>query len=130
MDRHYNLDKNGKPLPTGNEEPYLSYEELLGLEPLDTEMDKTQELYNTSEEVENKPLEATIIKDNILTPYNDKIDNNPNLTEEEFLIADTSDGAKYYMSKQIGEHGNRPSRVEPNSPTNIITNTSPISTHK
>ena len=28
MDRHYNLDKNGKPLPTGNEEPYLSYEEL------------------------------------------------------------------------------------------------------
>ena len=65
MDRHYNLDKNGKPLPTGNEEPYLSYEELLGLEPLDTEMDKTQELYNTPEEVENKPLEATIIKDNI-----------------------------------------------------------------
>ena len=65
LDRHYNLDKNGKPLDTANEEPYLSYEELLGLEPLDTEIDKTQELYNTPEEVENKPLEATIIKDNI-----------------------------------------------------------------
>ena len=40
--------------------------------------------------------------------------------DKEFLIADTSDGAKYYMSKQIGDINNRPSRVEPISPNNII----------
>ena len=39
---------------------------------------------------------------------------------KEFLIADTSNGAKYYMSKQLGDIGNRPSRVEPIPPNNII----------
>lgn len=33
--------------------------------------------------VPNEPLKATIIKDNIITPYNNEIENNPNLTEEE-----------------------------------------------
>ena len=54
------------------------------------------------------------VKDNIRGFH--KLKNN----NKEFLIADTPDGAKYYMSKQIGDVGNRPSRVEPTSPTNII----------
>ena len=33
--------------------------------------------------VPNEPLKATIIKDNMITPYNNEIENNPNLTEEE-----------------------------------------------
>ena len=41
---------------------------------------------------------------------------------KEFLIADTPEGAKYYMSKQIGDASRRPSRVEQTSPKNIITN--------
>ncbi len=54
------------------------------------------------------------IKDNIKGFH--KLKNN----SKEFLIADTPDGAKYYMSKQIGDLSNRPSRVEPTSPNNII----------
>ncbi|MBO5737821.1 hypothetical protein J6R97_00605 [bacterium] len=54
------------------------------------------------------------IKDNIRGFH--KLKNN----SKEFLIADTPDGAKYYMSKQIGDVSNRPSRVEPTSPNNII----------
>ena len=54
------------------------------------------------------------IKDNIRGFH--KLKNN----SKEFLIADTPDGAKYYMSKKIGDVSNRPSRVEPTSPNNII----------
>ena len=39
---------------------------------------------------------------------------------QEFLIAETDDGLKYYMSKDIGKLDNRPSRVESNLPSCII----------
>ena len=53
-------------------------------------------------------------KDNIKGFHKLKKDN------KEFLIADTSDGYKYYMSKQVDDTGIRPSRVEPVPSNNII----------
>lgn len=55
------------------------------------------------------------LKDNIKGFY--KLKNK----DKEFLIADTSDGAKYYMSKQTGDVSNRPSRVDLTSPNSNIT---------
>ena len=43
---------------------------------------------------------------------------------KEFLIADTPQGLKYYMSKQLDDIGHRPSRVEPISSNTIIPPTS------
>lgn len=80
------------------DEPYLRYEDLL---PDETNEEREErearelEAFNKAwdkangveEKVFTKPsqetLRATIIKDDIYTPYNDEIEKNPNLTEEE-----------------------------------------------